>query len=59
MIYKNSPSFKTLMPEENLFMVCKSVCRLKPNNAEHDRLLSINTEHFFSENGYAQYRFHR
>ena len=47
------------MPEENLFMVCKSVFRLKPKDAEHDRHLSINIEHFLSETGYAQYKFHR
>jgi hypothetical protein len=49
MIYKNNPSFKTLMPEENLFMVYKSVFRLKLENAEYDRLLSINIEHFLPE----------
>jgi hypothetical protein len=51
MIYKNNPSFKTLMPEENLFMFRKLVCRLKPKDAEHNRLLSINMAHFLSETG--------
>lgn len=56
MIYKNYPSFKTLMPEENLFMVCKSVFRLKSEDAEHDHYPPINIEHF-SETGQAQFRF--
>jgi hypothetical protein len=51
MIYKNYPSFKTLMPEENLFMVHKSVFRLKSKDVEHDCYLPINTEHFFSGTG--------
>jgi len=40
MIYKNYPLLKTLMPKENLFMVCKSVFRLKPKDAEHDWTVS-------------------
>jgi hypothetical protein len=41
-----------------LFMVYKSVFRLKPKDAEHDHLLSINIEHFLSGTGSAQYTFH-
>jgi hypothetical protein len=59
MIYKNNPSFNTLIPAEKILMVCKSVFRLKPKDAEHDRHLSINIEHFLSETDLAQYRFHR
>jgi len=32
-------------------MVCKSVFRLKPKAAEHDRHLSIYIEHTLSETG--------